>query len=232
MGVGNQRKGQSDMRKPITEKQRTYIIAHINDRPRTRVAHDAGCSINTLYRIIREHGGELRYELTRRGKDTLKNVAEMYPVMSASEIARATGLSKSTVQRAARQLGVRHNQATMERLDRERRQRAVENVANVDHKAIGRKRRAMYRLEYFRLWEGKPQQTSLKLATISSRQYNTLWYLCKKRGYFHHEDDAELTLRYDGRTRRTRNEQRLAQKHGITFLREGLSSSLKTTTKK
>ena len=52
--------------KHITQQQADYIRAHANDRPRVKVARDAGVSVSTLYRIVHEAGGEMRYEHTRR----------------------------------------------------------------------------------------------------------------------------------------------------------------------
>lgn len=45
--------------KPITQQQVDYIRAHANDRPRVKVARDAGVSVSTLYRIVHEAGGEM-----------------------------------------------------------------------------------------------------------------------------------------------------------------------------
>lgn len=40
--------------KHITQQQVDYIRAHANDRPRVKVARDAGVSVSTLYRIVHE----------------------------------------------------------------------------------------------------------------------------------------------------------------------------------
>ena len=40
--------------KHITQQQADYIRAHVNDRPRVKVARDAGVSLDTVYRIVRE----------------------------------------------------------------------------------------------------------------------------------------------------------------------------------
>ena len=41
----------------ITQAQVDYVLAHINDRPRRKVAEAAGICMSTMYRIVREHGG-------------------------------------------------------------------------------------------------------------------------------------------------------------------------------
>ena len=57
----------SEMSNPfVTPQQRAYILAHLNDRPRTAVARAAGVSTATLYRIVRQAGGELLHERATR----------------------------------------------------------------------------------------------------------------------------------------------------------------------
>jgi len=36
------------MAKTITKEQENYILSHLNDRPRTKVARDAGVSVKCL----------------------------------------------------------------------------------------------------------------------------------------------------------------------------------------
>lgn len=50
----------------ITHEQMRYVIEHINDRPRTKVAEGAGISLSAVYRIARKHGGDMLYERARR----------------------------------------------------------------------------------------------------------------------------------------------------------------------
>ena len=37
----------------LTEEQKSYIVEHINDRPRTAVAKTAGVSMTMLYWVVR-----------------------------------------------------------------------------------------------------------------------------------------------------------------------------------
>lgn len=77
--------------KPLTQRQVDYIKAHMNDRPRTKVARDAGVSMTTLYRIVREAGGEMRYDRARRNPAHVETVRRCYPVMTTREIADKYG---------------------------------------------------------------------------------------------------------------------------------------------
>lgn len=58
----------------LTQEKIDYVIAHINDRPRAKVARHVGISMSSLYRIVREHGGELRYDLMRSNPEYIELV--------------------------------------------------------------------------------------------------------------------------------------------------------------
>ena len=215
------------MTTPVTESQLSYIMAHIDDRPRTAVARAAGVSVSTLYRIVRQHGGQIRHELSTRREGSLQAVAALYPDMTAREVARATGLSKSTVLHIAAQLSLSHTPDTLRRIAEQRRRILKEGRENRDLQAAGRRRRALFRLEYYRLWEGKPQRTALRLSRFSRRQYHALWYLMKRYGYVRAEGDTSLVLRYSPGTTRTKREHYFTRRHSITFLPlpEGMRAS-------
>lgn len=83
--------------KHITQQQADYIRAHVNDRPRVKVARDAGVSLDTVYRIVREAGGEMRYEHTRRNPEHVEIVRRCYPVMTTREIADRYGIGYGRV---------------------------------------------------------------------------------------------------------------------------------------
>ena len=72
--------------KRITQQQRAYIIAHVNDRPRTAVARAAGIGMGALYRIVRENGGELRHDLSTKREGIEETVRRHYPTMTAGEM--------------------------------------------------------------------------------------------------------------------------------------------------
>ncbi len=92
--------------KHITQQQADYIRAHVNDRPRVKVARDAGVSLDTVYRIVREAGGEMRYEHTRRNPEHVEIVRRCYPVMTTREIADRYGINYGRINKIAAELGV------------------------------------------------------------------------------------------------------------------------------
>lgn len=79
----------------ITKEQRKYIVAHINDRPRTAVARAAGVSLSAVYRIVHEQGGIMQYERTRRNPYHVELVKKYYPTMTGSEMQTKFGISKN-----------------------------------------------------------------------------------------------------------------------------------------
>ena len=127
--------------KPITQQQVDYIRAHVNDRPRTKVARDAGVSMCTLYRIVREAGGEMLYERMRRNPEHVEIVRRCYPVMTTREIADRYGINYGRINKIAAELGVRHGGEVLERLERERNERINASRSKIDYAAIAAKRK-------------------------------------------------------------------------------------------
>ena len=199
----------------ITQQQVDYIRAHVNDRPRTKVARDAGVSMCTLYRIVREAGGEMRHDLSRRNREHWEIVRRCYPVMTTREIADKYGILYGRVNKIARELGVRHSQ---EVLDRQR----AENMAKckalrykVDFAAIAAKRKRRKHYDELRVMSGLKPLTKLRLKTMPTKAYKAKWYLCRKWGYTT-ADGEPYTLYYDGSTRRM-DESFYTKKYGLKF---------------
>lgn len=90
----------------MTDKE-IYIINHINDRPRTKVAEDAGVSLSYLYNIVREHNGEMRKDLSEKRENWVYDyIREHYSDEDTESIARYVGLSHSSVVKWANRMGV------------------------------------------------------------------------------------------------------------------------------
>lgn len=192
-----------------------YVVAHIDDRPRTKVAERCGISLSTLYRIVREHGGELNYNLTKKRNGIEERISKMYLTMSAREIAKELGVGKSTVARWARRLGVHHTQETIMRLQSETFRKLDYTRRHLDYEAIHKKRSRTRRMEEWRVMSGLPQQTKFKVKVIPNRVYKAMWHLKDKYNYFFEADSA--TLFYDSQTKRRPNEQYYVSKYGIRF---------------
>jgi len=194
-----------------------YVIAHINDRPRTKVAEHCGISLATVYRIVREHGGELRSELTKKRDGIEKQITELYPSKSLSEIAKEVGVGKTTVGRWVKKLNLQHTPDTIKRL----KQKTSKNLdcarRNIDYTVVQKKRSRTRRIEEWRVKSGLPQQTKFKIKIIPKRVYQAMWHLKSKYDYFFDTDST--TLYYDSQTNRRPNEQYYINKYGIKFER-------------
>lgn len=201
----------------ITKEQRKYIVAHINDRPRTAVARAAGVSLSAVYRIVHEQGGIMQYERTRRNPYHVELVKKYYPTMTGSEMQAKFGIQKNRADKIANELGIKHTPETMERI----RQKIQDNITNnrhkIDFKELGHKRSVRYKMEYYRKWEGKPQKTKLKLAKTSQKTYKAKCNLINRYGYI--ETTDAYTLMYDRNTHRM-NEQYYAGKYKLRFIKD------------
>lgn len=204
----------------ILQEQLDYVLAHINDRPRTKVARDAGVSMTMLYRIVRENGGELRHELSVRDPKTIEIVRKHYPTMTASEIGAMYGMTKSRVNKIAREIGVCHNEETWKRIKEISYAKMKQSRYKIDWHAIAKKSLIKRRLDEYRVWEGKPQLTRLKLKSITKKSYKAKYYLIHNYGYI--ETDEPYTLMYDSDTRRLEheryNENYYSEKYKLKFI--------------
>ena len=91
----------------LRPETREYIIAHINDRPRTAVARAAGVSISTVYNIARKVGAEMLVERTRRNPEWEAIVRKFYPTMAGHEIERDFGITFNRANKIAADLGLK-----------------------------------------------------------------------------------------------------------------------------
>lgn len=201
----------------ITQAQVDYVLAHINDRPRRKVAEAAGLSITTVYLIVREHGGELRHDLSTKREGIEETVRRYYPDMTAKEISERFGYSKTRVNMWARRLGVRHSAETEERIRQENMARLAEAKKHIDYKAMGERLKCKRRMDELRMLSGLPQRTRFKFAALSTQGRQTVWRMVRKHNYFQ-MDGEPRTLYYDGETRRVHTEARLAKKYGLHFV--------------
>lgn len=196
------------------------MLAHINDRPRRKVAEAAGLSITTVYRIVREHGGKLRYDLSTKHEGIEDTVRRYYPDMTAPEICARFGYSKTRINMWARRLGVRHSAETEERIRQENISRLKEAQKHIDYKAMGERWKRKRKVDELRVLSGLPQRTRFKFASLSTQGRQTVWRMVRKRNYFQVEGEPH-TLYYDGETNRVPTEARLSKKYGLHFVAAG-----------
>ena len=200
----------------ITQAQVDYVLAHINDRPRRKVAEAAGLSITTVYLIVREHGGELRHDLSTKREGIEDTVRAYYPTMTAPEICARFGYSKTRVNMWARRLGVKHSAETEERIRQENMARLVEAKKHIDYKAMGERLKRKRRYDELRVMSGLRPLTKFRMRAIQPKAYKAKWSLCRRQGYMEAEGAPYLLL-YDDTTRRSKNESYYTKKYGIKF---------------
>lgn len=201
----------------ITQAQVDFVLAHLNDRPRCKVAQAAGISMTAMYRIVRENGGELRYDLSTKHEGIEDTVRRYYPDMTASEISARFGYSKTRINTWAKRLGIRHSPETEERIMKESADRLTEARRNMDHKAAHEKWRRRRKLDEIRIMSGLRQKTRFKFATLSTQGRQTVWRLVRDFNYFT-IDGERSTLYYDSETHRTPFEASHEKKYGIRFM--------------
>lgn len=160
----------------ITEEQKRYILEHLNDRPRTEVARAAGVNISTVYRLVREHGGEMRYDLSKRKQWYVEIVKKHYADMAGNEIDRMYGVGKGRANKIAAKLGLTHSPETLERINRKIEKNRKLSQTKENRMKAARTWKISFRIDERRVWEGKPQFTKLKVAQISHRAYKRKWH--------------------------------------------------------
>lgn len=138
----------------LTEEQKSYIVEHINDRPRTAVAKTAGVSMTMLYRVVRMYGGDMAYERTRRNPQHVEIVKKYYPTMTGSEIEAKFSIRKKRAEKIAHELGIKHTPETQERIRQKIQDKITNNRHKIDFKELGHKRSVRYKMEYYRKWAG------------------------------------------------------------------------------
>lgn len=102
----------------IEQETIDYIKAHINERPRYKLAQRMGVSVKFLYKIM--HECDCKFEQKRLipqpDKKRDEQITILYPDHSVREIAVIVGCHPSTVGKAAKRLKLTHSEETIERL--------------------------------------------------------------------------------------------------------------------
>lgn len=185
----------------ISKEKIDYVIAHINDRPRTKVMKDAGVSNTMMYRLVREYGGEMQYERCKRNPEWERIVKENYASMSGREIERKFGIPKGRVNKIVSRLGISHSEDVLRQI----RKMQLENLCKSHEpevKARSAKRwKTRRKMDEYRVMCGQEQLTKHKIRKMTKRAYAAKYCLCKKYGYLM-DDSDQYVLYYDSNTKR------------------------------
>lgn len=202
------------MPRSLTQWQLDYIKEHRNDFPRTEVAKNARVTINTLYKYIREFGGESKPIISDEHK---AEIARLYPIMSVGEISDLLGITKSSVIWQAKKQGLAHNEETQKRI-KEKKYSSLKKYWNEETYAKnGRRHHLLYKREELRVMSGKPQQTNIKLRKLTQRALNAKMYLRKTHNYFYSKGEP-FVLCFDSETKRSKKEEFYTEKFGFKFV--------------
>lgn len=202
----------------IIEQDTIDIIkAHINERPRYKLAQRMGVSVKFLYKIM--HECDCKFEQKRLipqpDKKRDEQITILYPDHSVREIAVIVRCHPSTVGKAAKRLKLTHSEETIERLKKN----SLANLKKAYEKATISKRvkswQRTMQMEKFRVISCIPQQTRFKFADMPIKAYHAKYNLITKHGYFAFEGEP-YTIGYDQNTHRM-NEEYYKNKYGFSF---------------
>lgn len=201
----------------ITQEQRQYVVDHINDMPRSKVAAAAGISLGTVYSIVRRFGGKIGAHNPPAIVETIKS---MYPTHTCREIAEETGIPKSTVIRWVSNLGLRHTEETERRIMENRLRILAEARKNIDWKERSRKWKLHRRMDELRVLSGLPQRTRHRFALRPRKVYHAMWCLCDKYGYEWVDGHPYWLTRPDGvpGIRQKQREELFSKRYKIKFI--------------
>lgn len=148
-------------------------------------------------------------------EEVKERIKEMYRDMSDREISRALHLSKSTVGKYAKRMGLQHADGLIEAkmAHREKPTKITESM----RQRISARKKAVYESELRRKVLGLPVRTKYKYSLLSKSAKQACRYLCYGRGYFRDEDD-DWVLYYDEETRRSPNEAYFLEKYRFRFV--------------
>lgn len=104
--------------KVIEQDTINFIKAHINERPRYKLAQRMGVSVKFLYKILHDCNCKIEHKrpVPQPDKKRDEQITKLYPDHSVREIAVIVGCHPSTVGKAAKRLKLTHSEETIERL--------------------------------------------------------------------------------------------------------------------
>lgn len=203
--------------KVIEQDTINFIKAHINERPRCKLAQRMGVSVKFLYKILHDCNCKIEHKrpIPQPNKKRDEQIAKLYTNHSVKEIAEIVGCHPSTVGKAAKRLKLTHSKETIERL----KNNSLANLKKAYEKATISKRvkswQKTMRVEKFRVMSCIPQKTNFKFSELPTKAYHAKYNLITKHGYFGFEGEPYI-LGYDRNTHRM-NEKYYMDKYGFSF---------------
>lgn len=198
----------------LTVQMVKYVKRTYRRKNFTQMRKYLGLSVDAFRRLARIAGID-----PKSRSETLRKIVERYaPYMTFKEMADKFGYDQSNWSLLARKYGIKNSKEKAERIA-ENKRKALDNTKKREGywKEFSEMMRKKWRMEYFRVRSGMPQQTNFNLRQIPRSVYNKIYYQISHNGYIQDEYDFK-TLYYDENTKRSKIEQNMTEKYKIKFL--------------
>lgn len=198
----------------LTVQMVKYVKRTYKKKNFTQMRKYLGLSVDAFRRLARIAGVDQKSR-----SETLRKIVERYaPYMTFKEMADKFGYDQSNWSLLARKYGIKNSKEKAERIA-ENKRKALGNTKKREGywKEFSEMMRKKWRMEYFRVRSGMPQQTNFNLRQIPRLVYNKIYYQIRHNGYIQDEYDFK-TLYYDENTKRSKIEKNMAEKYKIKFL--------------
>ena len=198
----------------LTVQMVKYVKKTYKKKNFTQMRKYLGLSVDAFRRLARIAGVD-----PKSRSETLRKKVERYaPYMTFKEMADKFGYDQSNWSLLARKYGIKNSKEKAERIA-ENKRKALDNTKKREGywKEFSEMMRKKWRMEYFRVRSGMPQQTNFNLRQIPRSVYNKIYYQIRHNGYIQDEYDFK-TLYYDENTKRSKIEKNMAEKYKIKFL--------------
>lgn len=198
----------------LTVQMVKYVKRTYKKKNFTQMRKYLGLSTDAFRRLARIAGID-----PKSRSETLRKIVERYaPYMTFKEMADKFGYDQSNWSLLARKYGIKNSKEKAERIA-ENKRKALDNTKKREGywKEFSEMMRKKWRMEYFRVRSGMPQQTNFNLRQIPRSVYNKIYYQIRHNGYIQDEYDFK-TLYYDENTKRSKIEKNMAEKYKIKFL--------------
>lgn len=198
----------------LTVQMVKYVKRTYRRKNFTQMRKYLGLSVDAFRRLARIAGID-----PKSRSETLRKIVERYaPYMTFKEMADKFGYDQSNWSLLARKYGIKNSKEKSERIA-ENKRKALDNTKKRERywKEFSEMMRKKWRMEYFRVRSGMPQQTNFNLRQIPRSVYNKIYYQIRHNGYIQDEYDFK-TLYYDENTKRSKIEQNMTEKYKIKFL--------------
>lgn len=198
----------------LTVQMVKYVKRTYKKKNFTQMRKYLGLSVDAFRRLARIAGID-----PKSRSETLRKIVEKYaPYMTFKEMADKFGYDQSNWSLLARKYGIKNSKEKAERIA-ENKRKALDNTKKREGywKEFSEMMRKKWRMEYFRVRSGMPQQTNFNLRQIPRSVYNKIYYQIRHNGYIQDEYDFK-TLYYDENTKRSKIEQNMTEKYKIKFL--------------